>query len=157
MSNAAFVIPKKTHQPEVLDRMVREAVADVFPTFAITTIKEGDKITGWLLAHVTYKELAFNIWLSTHKKRQALQIPHKHCYEVMWWVEYEIRERLAGKLDAKQFDEGVGNVENATEFYQTYNDYLNAVYPTAYRLLKVRMAKDEARALPADLRRRLGF
>lgn len=151
MSNSAFMIPKKFPTVTEIDAALRKIVAECFPAFNVSACDGG-----WLVQHPVNSELAFNVWLEKHQRRKALAIPHKHCYEIMWWVEYEVRERLARDFDASQYDEGAGHVENSLVFYSTYSDYLTAVYPPDYREFKVMMAAEEASLLPDDLRAKLG-
>lgn len=109
---------------------------------------------GWLIVHRKEIDLAFNIWPEVHNGHEALQITHKHCYGFMWWVEYEIRERLAKVLKARQYDEGVGRVRRYDQFYATYGDYLVGVYGDAPPVVfesRVEIARMELPGLPADV------
>lgn len=151
MSNAAYVIPKLMPSYEDLDKTVREVITTRFPNFGVW--EADDK--GWLIVHQSESDLAFNIWLEVFNRHEALQIPHKHRYGFMWWVEYEIRERLAKTLKARQFDEGVGKVKNHDVFYPTYSDYLRDVYGD-FCDSYVEIAKMELPGLPPDVLAMMG-
>ncbi len=148
MSNCAFVIPKRNTTFTALDAVVKHTVSTRFPNYKAETCPEE---SGWLVVHEKETDLSFNIWVERRGRKRVLQIPHKHCYGFMWWVEYEIRERLAASLDAKQYDEGIGDTENCVERYETYADYLKGVYGEKAHLF-LEMARDEvAVGLPPDV------
>ncbi len=155
MSNAAYLIPKLMPSHEDVDKTIREIVTTRFPNFGVWEAFDN----GWLIVHRKEIDLAFNVWREVHNGHEALQIPHKHCYGFMWWVEYEIRERLAKALKARQYDEGVGRVRRYDEFYQTYSDYLRGVYGDAPPIMlesRVEIARMELQGLPADVLAMMG-
>jgi hypothetical protein len=152
MANAAFIIPKRWPKVLELDALVKKAVLEKFPAFTVRSIDGG-----WAISHrLQPDDLSFNIWVSKCGKKQALQIPHRHSYNFMWWVEYEIRERLAQDLEARQYDEGVGKTQNCCETYATFSDYLRAVYSGDFLHLWVGFCRLEVWVLPPDLQGLLG-
>ncbi len=155
MANNSYIIPKVFPTVEEIDTTLRKVMNECFPGFKISEPPQNDQ-TGWLIKHPENEDLAFTIHFDEFRDEKALSIPHRHCYEVMWWVEHEIRERLAKAFNAKQYDEGIGAVKNAKVYFDTYSDYLTATYPERFRHVKLMMAKEEAYLLPADIRGKLG-
>jgi hypothetical protein len=38
----------------------------------------------------------------------AVEFRHGHAYDILWWIEYEIREAVGRELGAAMFDDGAG-------------------------------------------------
>lgn len=154
MSNSAYLIPKKMPPFPQLDALVTGIVVNRFSQFKIETI---DK-SGWFISHPDPTHgmyYGLNIWLdeyvTSRSRKQAIQIKHGHSGNFMWWIEYEVRERLAVALNAKQVDDGVGAVKNETTYYQTYVDYVRAVYDGKMIGFQIDMIKQEMTVMPPDL------
>lgn len=147
--NSAYVFPKKFPTSAQIDADVREIVARKFPEFVVHF---HEKEVAWT---VQYKKAAYKVAttrqigflrydaanpglieylclilrLSKWNRRKCIEFQHGHSYDILWWLEYEIREELALMYKAKTADDAIsGYHEPQIERFANYKEYLLFVY-----------------------------
>jgi hypothetical protein len=135
MANHIFVIPKKMPTAEQVDKDAREICARKFPQLTLHFKQEEGS---WLLQYKDDPYIGLIFWISKWGDPKTWNEKSKTCSRVLpciefrhrtgwlWWVEYEIREELALRYNAKVVDESNEEEFDApqTERYRNYSEYL---------------------------------
>jgi len=94
----------------------------------------------------------------------AIEFRHGHSYDILWWIEHEIREAIGRELKGWMFDDGVGEIgEPDKRTYSSYYDYqMNAWNISLKRdiirkSVMILMMLAERRMAPKEVRRLYGL
>lgn len=136
MSNHAYVVPKKMPTSRQINKDAQEICARKFPQFVLNY--DGKK--NWHLKYdpaPSYLGLIFwrsktgdpRTWNQKLEKctveLPCIEFRHGHSWPFLWWVEYEIREELAVRYDAKVMDDSDGKLgRSQKERFATYSEYM---------------------------------
>jgi hypothetical protein len=90
----------------------------------------------------------------------AVEFRHGHSYDILWWIEYEIREEVGCALNARMFDDGVGDCgKPRTDRYDTLAEYRKQQNGKIVRRLTSAVAnwlRAEKKTAPKSIRRLYG-
>jgi hypothetical protein len=65
----------------------------------------------------------------------AVEFQHGHSFEILWWMEYEIREAVGRELNAHMFDDGVGDMgKPRRRVFKNFRQYQYQLYRNCNRV-----------------------
>ena len=174
MANHAYVVTPVKPTVAQVDAIVRRVVSEKFPMLVVETHPDTEEAY-WQVTHP--KDTAYlvlDFWFGDHRldKDELARIPHVvldeeddgmtnvfaiefrhgHSYEMLWWIEHEIREAVGRELDGCMFDDGVGIMgEPDPDTYATYMEYRRRRGWTTGDCV-AELLRHEKASLPKDMR-----
>jgi hypothetical protein len=141
MANHAYVVPEQLPSIETIDADIRAIVGNKFPMFQVEHNPDQDL---WWINLNGDANFSLQCWIGEHwedydektddckTKIPCIEFRHGHCCQMLWWIEDEIRNALAAKYQAKQYDDGIGDYTPSVEYnseirtYNTFHDYVDS-------------------------------
>ena len=149
MANHAKVCTGKTLNPDEINKIVqdlnKEKLGGIFNIEYEVNAPGGYANHQWFLSYKDDDYLAMVFWLSDDvaygeykngewidfddkkilSKQSCIEFRHGHSFRFMWWVEGVFRENLGKIFNAKMWDDGTGECEDAKpENFESFKSYL---------------------------------
>lgn len=174
MANHAYVIPETMPAADEILAAVRETLARKFPMLVLEWEPHNRERNLAIVSRPDLSGFGLCFWLDRFETgpddegRPCIEFRHGHAWGILWWIEQEIREDLAARYKAVQYDDAqVEPTPNRPERFDTYSAYQvwNRRFLTAGRdpLLRAaclitinRELADHRAELPADLQCLIG-
>lgn len=110
---------------KTIENDVRAIIENKFPKLKILGSK-GFWHLGYEHDGVMNPRLTLHFW---RENDTTLEFSHRDTHPFIWWVEYEVREKLANQYKGRTTDDAVkGDYAPSNDSFNSLSDYLNKVY-----------------------------